>query len=140
MAELGDDLIDFCIRAGFQGKALVLGTLEMLPGGRRHKALVRCGTPADFPAVPGRQGRKGSQNSLGSNCLGKGSPHGAPQRPPGSTRSSLSSSWAPCGWLIEGVALGPWALWGGWGESGHCWGPQSGTVASGLGAQGRKMN
>lgn len=38
MAELGDDLIYFCIWMVFVGKALVLGTVKMLSRGR-HRAL-----------------------------------------------------------------------------------------------------
>lgn len=38
MAELGDDLIYFCIWMVFLGKALVLGTVKMLSRGR-HRAL-----------------------------------------------------------------------------------------------------
>ena len=34
VAQLGNDPIDFSVQVGFQGKALVPGALEMLPGVR----------------------------------------------------------------------------------------------------------
>lgn len=67
-----------------------------------------------------RPGGKGAVRTAREKLLGrKGSPRGAPQRPPGSTHRSPSSSWVGCGRPIAGLALGPWVLWGkrGWGKA-----------------------
>lgn len=74
-------------------------------------------------------GGKGAGRADPGKLLGReGSPRGAPRRPPGSTHRSPSSSWAGCGRLTAGSALGPWVLWGkrGVGGSDHGWGPQGG--------------
>lgn len=51
VAELGDDLIYFCMWMVFSGKALVLGTLKMQPR-RRDRALGTAkGEQAEIPAL-----------------------------------------------------------------------------------------
>lgn len=69
MAEPGDDPINFCIRMGFQGKALVLGALQMLPRGKQAQGLDKAEEGREQTAQPQQGGdwwERCSQNSQGA--------------------------------------------------------------------------
>lgn len=105
MAELGNELVHLCIGTSFQGKALVLGTLQVLPGEKRHGTLgCHLGQPGARPPQTGWE--------VGP-LVGQGLPRGARGRPPGSTHSTPSSSGARCE-----LPTADWGLWAGvlWGE------------------------
>ena len=141
VAQLGDDPIHFGVWAGFQGKAPVLRALKMLPRVRGGRGIRpdQGGRQADQAGDKRtRRERPGGAGGLRTDwellrVVGKEL----------TLRSSSKASWqhSQYPFFLLGTVqaadrrLGSWSLAslgrGQVGESGHCWGPQSGNCCSG---------